>query len=89
MYDRLGNQCGSEPIEQQVRQIFKHIALLCENLDSNGLNEEQASYIDYELTMLYNTLSNFPLYILLNFLVNISFFLIIFFFLINCISLLN
>lgn len=58
MYDRLGNQCGSEPIEQQVRQIFKHIALLCENLDSNGLNGEQASYIDYELTILYNTLSN-------------------------------
>lgn len=58
MFDRTGNQCGSEPVEQQVRQIFKHIAMLCENLDVNGLNEEQASYIDYELTVLYNTLSN-------------------------------
>ena len=58
MYDGLGNQCGCEPAEQQVRQIFKHVAILCENLDVNGLNEEQASYIDYELTMLYNTLSN-------------------------------
>lgn len=57
IYDKSGNLCESEPVEQHVRLIFKHIAMLCENLESNGLNNEQAANIDYELTRLYNALS--------------------------------